>query len=1472
MQHKFLWPPLQLLTCVTAIFNLAGVLAKQTAAQEPPVAVIGAGYSGLASALELRLLGYEVVLYEKSNHVGGRAYKWSEKGFTFDAGPSWYWMPHVFENIFAKHGRHSTEFYNLTRLDPAYGVYFGEGDQVLVPGDMDGLKKYILSVEPQAAHCLEKFITDAKTFYDKGINEWIWKPMVSVFEFLDMSLISSALTMNMFGSLETEINSCVKNPRLRDLLNWPVIFLGLSPKDSPAMYSLMTYAGHADGTWYPDGGMSAPAEALAQTARDAGVEIVLDADVQQLQIEDKAVKAVCTTGYGCQAVSGVVASGDYHHMEQVLLPKELRLNDEKFWDNQVMSPSVLLYYVGVKRRLPLEHHTFFFDDKLGESLSSVIDEHRMMQDPVFYVTSTTQVDPSTAPEGGNALFVLVPISYKMNGTDNPVVRKQVFDSIVRRMEKDIGPFQKDIVYFRDYGPTDFEKEFNAFRGNAFGHANLLSQSLMFKPSLDSMVKNLVFAGHLTNPGPGIPPALASGTAAAHLLETKLSPPFFTIERALIWACFVLILWRWSLTTELQRSKRECMRLIYNHGRTFFAGASLMAPQQFLDTAAIYALMRIADDCVDDVDDFAERKRRIDKFEGIFWRCWHAKSATEADHPVMPAVIETCNRIKFPKSFFERFFKAMRSDTQENICHTWDDCEDYIDGSAAVVGEFMLPILMPHSSQQEIDRAKPHAMDLGRAFQLTNFCRDIDEDLDIQRQYVPTQLCQKHGVDLRRRTAQQDGFKDMIEEVFQKCDAYYESADKGIALLPARIRPVVLVAAKLYQQIQGEVRKRNYNIFKERVRVPTKTKLKMGYQHVGFKLTMRIVAFEVGLLTLFALDSISTPFIMLVAAWQVCEKVSWPGISYAGFHCLCTLPALCAVTILAQKASPTPEYFAIAKKCIGLLCVVATIWTTPWDNYLVATGVWDYPDTGHVLAVVGYVPIEEYAFFTIQTIMVGMIWVWRGNIDIIPHFRRVRPARSLGLVFFAMLFALSFWMLSQDQTQYLGLIVSWSTPILALQWAFGADALMAQRDAWLPPLAYSATYLCIIDRWAIRNGAWNINVKYSLPRIDWLPFEEAYFFLVTSTMCIWGLQLAMNVLTLDCGFAVANQRVMTWARKVEPKPKFNWTPAKTHLLSLAGVASVCIGFFHAQTERGQIILMLLVSLMVGIPFAAISILVADRTSTYARSGSAAIVFGFAWFLCPGIAFTLMAAAAMWHFGRAETKSRTGSVPVIDLVARGGMLLFAARCQPESASWIVDQLVGGSFVPVPSSCLHLLSSFQLLCLCASIWIHAMRCHQAHHLEFLLEQLLLTLIFAYMPPLLSFTIYLNAAYAPRLMLQASRLSAVHSSLSSLQKRKITSADWSVILLLAGVVGFALLSSSHSTSSRGDHRDHSSLLKFVVVLLSALWAPSMVLIRTSLKRAKPSDPVKKDHSYVNSYSALSKSPSRVPTPEYQVHQKAHV
>lgn len=374
----------------------------------------------------------------------------------------------------------------------------------------------------EAGMQLELFLAEAQLKFTKGVYEFIWKPMVSMTELLDVELARAGLELDMFSGFSSHLSKYVTDPLLHMLLKWPVIFIGASPDDAASMYSLMTYAGHVGGTWYPDGGLSAPALALASIARDLGVQIELDTDVTAFKFSGDTITQVCAGKATCYDVDGVVAAADYHFVEQTLLPERLRHYDTAFWEEQIMSPSTILYYLGFDRKLPaLLHHTFYFDEDLDTHLANVFAAEppngTFAPKPTFYVSATSKTDGAVAADankqgadvGTETVFVLVPTHYRLNGSDDEQVRVQVLDLVLQRMQARMDMhcvernvtvsdaecsglnLQKSLVYKRSYGTAEFEQDYNSFRGNAFGLANTLMQSLVLKPTIDARPRNMV---------------------------------------------------------------------------------------------------------------------------------------------------------------------------------------------------------------------------------------------------------------------------------------------------------------------------------------------------------------------------------------------------------------------------------------------------------------------------------------------------------------------------------------------------------------------------------------------------------------------------------------------------------------------------------------------------------------------------------------------------------------------------------------------------------------------------------------------------------------------------------------------------------------------------------------------------------------------------------------------------------------------
>ncbi len=481
---------------------------------EKSVIVIGSGFAGLSAASFMAKAGWKVIVLEKNNTPGGRACQLKEQGFTFDMGPSFYWMPDVFERYFNQFGKKVSDYYKLTRLDPSYRVYWSDGYTDL-PADYKALREVFESLEPGSGVMLDKYLREAAYKYEVGVNKLVYKPSQSLTEFMDWQTISGVFRLEVFTSIKKHIYKYFKHSRLRQLMEFPVLFLGALPQDTPALYSLMNYADIKGGTWYPEGGMYAIVDGMYRLALELGVEFRFDEAVSKIEISGTSAKKVITSK-GTYTADAVISGADYQFTETKLLAPEYRSYSDRYWDKKVMAPSCLMYYVGLNKKLKSPvHHALFFDVPFDQHGVEIYKDPKWPTEPLFYVSVSSATDPSVAPEGQENIVFLVPVASGLE-QDTEALREKYFQIIARRMEKHLGESILDsVVYKKTFSVSDFVKEYNSFRGNAYGLANTLMQTAIFRPSCQSKkVKNLFYTGQLTVPGPGVPPSLISGEVVA----------------------------------------------------------------------------------------------------------------------------------------------------------------------------------------------------------------------------------------------------------------------------------------------------------------------------------------------------------------------------------------------------------------------------------------------------------------------------------------------------------------------------------------------------------------------------------------------------------------------------------------------------------------------------------------------------------------------------------------------------------------------------------------------------------------------------------------------------------------------------------------------------------------------------------------------------------------------------------------------
>ena len=479
------------------------------------ISIIGSGFSSLAASCYLAKAGHNVQIFEKNESVGGRASQLKKEGFTFDMGPTWYWMPDVFERFFSDFSKKPSDYYILEKLDPAYTVYFGENDTVTVDGDLQKIYASFENIETGSSKKLEKFIDQARNNYEIAIKDLVYRPGGSPLELVTMETIKKL--DQFFSNIKKDVRKDFDDIRLAQILEFPVLFLGAKPSNTPSFYSFMNYADFGLGTWHPKGGMYKVIEGMEKLARSLGVQIQLNSPVDKIITEDNKAKGIQINGEMIE--SDIVLSGaDYHHSEQ-LLPEKYRQYSEKFWDNKTFAPSSLLFYVGFDRKLEnVTHHSLFFDSDFEEHAKDIYDSPAWPENPLFYASFPSVTDSTCAPEGKEAGIFLIPLAPGIEDTEER--RTHYFNLIIDRFESLTNQkVKKNIIFRESFCVKDFKDRYNSYKGNAYGLANTLLQTAFLRPKLKSKkLKNLYFTGQLTVPGPGVPPSLISGKLTAGLIE------------------------------------------------------------------------------------------------------------------------------------------------------------------------------------------------------------------------------------------------------------------------------------------------------------------------------------------------------------------------------------------------------------------------------------------------------------------------------------------------------------------------------------------------------------------------------------------------------------------------------------------------------------------------------------------------------------------------------------------------------------------------------------------------------------------------------------------------------------------------------------------------------------------------------------------------------------------------------------------
>lgn len=483
------------------------------------VIIIGAGFGGLSTAAFLSKYGFDVTVLEKNSQVGGRASTYIEKGFLFDKGPSWYLMPEIFERFFKNFNKNFFDYYKLVKLDPNYRLFFEDGQVIDVPSNIESVKDIFESFEKGSSRKLEEYINNS-TYQYNLIDKFLYRKYESIKDIIDLKLLTDGIKLNIFNYMDGYVKRFFKNKKLRQILEYTTVFLGSSPYNTPAFYSIMSHVDFKSGVYYPFEGFSKVAQAYAEVAKDFGCKILLNKEVKKIVVKNGIAKGV-ETNDGFFDSDVVVSNADFYFTENSLLEPLYKSFDKKYWNRKILGPSAFLIFLGIKKKIEkLKHHNLYLVDDWENHFKTIFDIQKMPENPSFYISATSKTDKTTAPEGCENLFVLVPIASGIE--DNDSLREQFFELIVEKISRLVGfDLKENILVKKIYSINDFVEDYNSYKGNALGLSHAKFQTAIFRlPYKSKRVNNLFFVGHYTHPGIGVPMVTIAGEVLSKCIKEK----------------------------------------------------------------------------------------------------------------------------------------------------------------------------------------------------------------------------------------------------------------------------------------------------------------------------------------------------------------------------------------------------------------------------------------------------------------------------------------------------------------------------------------------------------------------------------------------------------------------------------------------------------------------------------------------------------------------------------------------------------------------------------------------------------------------------------------------------------------------------------------------------------------------------------------------------------------------------------------